>query len=249
MLPIEAPATLPYCLLDFRGLLRNERKHRAQVLEIEKRQPLIVGDAEGDIEHAFLGLVETKQPRQQQRPHFRDGGADRVALLAVEIPEHRRELVRLIFDPQILGALDEGLLGLADRRDAGQIALDVGGKDRDAGLEKPSARTCKVTVLPVPVAPVTSPCRLASASVKYSGFSPFPTKIVLPSSSTTAAASGLAAGFAAGFALDFDFAVDLAMDHPFRRADRFGTIVTAPTTRSIAQVYGMAARDVLSLFY
>ena len=31
---------------------------------------------------------------------------------------------------------------------------------------KPSARTCSETVLPVPVAPVTSPCRFASASVR-----------------------------------------------------------------------------------
>ena len=29
--------------------------------------------------------------------------------------------------------------------------------------EKPSANTCSVTVLPVPVAPVTRPCRFASA--------------------------------------------------------------------------------------
>ena len=36
--------------------------------------------------------------------------------------------------------------------------------------EKPSASTCNVTVLPVPVAPVTRPCRLASASARYSGF-------------------------------------------------------------------------------
>ena len=33
--------------------------------------------------------------------------------------------------------------------------------------EKPSASTCSVTVLPVPVAPVTRPWRLASASVRY----------------------------------------------------------------------------------
>ena len=50
--------------------------------------------------------------------------------------------------------------------------------------EKPSASTCSVTVLPVPVAPVTSPCRLASASVRNSGLSLLPTKIVVPSSGT-----------------------------------------------------------------
>ena len=35
--------------------------------------------------------------------------------------------------------------------------------------EKPSASTCSVTVLPVPVAPVTRPWRLASFSSTHSG--------------------------------------------------------------------------------
>ncbi len=42
---------------------------------------------------------------------------------------------------------------------------------------KPSAITCSVTVLPVPVAPVTRPCRLASASVSHASCSPLPMKI------------------------------------------------------------------------
>ena len=41
----------------------------------------------------------------------------------------------------------------------------------------PSAITCSETVLPVPVAPVTRPCRLASASVSQAGSSPLPMKI------------------------------------------------------------------------
>jgi len=51
-----------------------------------------------------------------------------------------------------LGALDEGLLGLARHRDPGQVALDIGGEHRDAGPRKAFASTCRVTVLPVPVA-------------------------------------------------------------------------------------------------
>src|SRR3954451_917647 len=42
---------------------------------------------------------------------------------------------------------------------------------------KPSAMTCSDTVLPVPVAPVTSPCLLASASVSHAVSSPLPMKI------------------------------------------------------------------------
>src|SRR5262245_60840227 len=44
--------------------------------------------------------------------------------------------------------------------------------------EKPSARTWSVTVLPVPVAPVTRPWRFAILSARYSGFSLLPTKIL-----------------------------------------------------------------------
>src|SRR6476620_1897610 len=42
---------------------------------------------------------------------------------------------------------------------------------------KPSAMTCSDTVLPVPVAPVTRPCRLASASASHADCSPLPMKI------------------------------------------------------------------------
>ena len=50
-----------------------------------------------------------------------------------------------------------------------EVALDVGGEDRDAAAEKPSARSCSVTVLPVPVAPAIRPCRLAMPSSRCWG--------------------------------------------------------------------------------
>src|SRR5688572_12071398 len=65
--------------------------------------------------------------------------------------------------------------------------------------EKPSASTCSVTVLPVPVAPVTSPCRLASESVSTSGLLLLPTKMAVPSSIQ---ATDLAGAFAAAALLD-----------------------------------------------
>ena len=55
-----------------------------------------------------------------------------MALLAEQVPEHDREFVRLVVEAQLLGALDECILGLADRRNARQVALDVGGEDRNA---------------------------------------------------------------------------------------------------------------------
>ena len=70
----------------------------------------------------------------------------------------------------------------------------------------PSAITCSETVLPVPVAPVTRPWRLASPSVSHAGCSPLPMKILSPVSailfSDVAIASPLRAptpGFSQGF--------------------------------------------------
>ena len=118
----------------FGGMIGDQRQHRAQIFQIEQQQTLLVGDAEGDVEHAFLHLVEVEQPRQQQRPHLRDGGADRMALLAEQIPEHHGETVGLVGKAHILGALDEGVLGFARCGNAGQIALDVGGEHGNAGI-------------------------------------------------------------------------------------------------------------------
>src|SRR3954453_3214230 len=44
--------------------------------------------------------------------------------------------------------------------------------------EKPSAMVCRVTVLPVPVAPATSPCRLARESSNSQGLSPRPIRML-----------------------------------------------------------------------
>jgi hypothetical protein len=48
-------------------------------------------------------------------------------------------------------------------------------------LEKPSASTCRDTVLPVPVAPVMRPCRFASLRCRASRLVLLPIRIV-PSS-------------------------------------------------------------------
>ena len=98
--------------------------------------PLLVGDAERDVEHAFLHVVQIEHARQQQRSHFRDGGAHRMALLAEHVPEHRRELVGLECEAHLAGALDDEILGFADFGDAGEVALDVGGEYRNAGARK-----------------------------------------------------------------------------------------------------------------
>ena len=113
-------------------VLGDELQQRAQVLQVEQQQALLVGDAEGDVEHALLRVVEIEQAREQQRPHLGHGGAHPVPLLAEQVPEHDGELVRHVVDADLLGALDQRLLAVAGRGDAGEIALDVGGEDRNA---------------------------------------------------------------------------------------------------------------------
>ena len=53
-----AAETLPYSSLDPGGALADEPEHGAQILEIQQQQPLVVGDAERNVENAFLGVVE-----------------------------------------------------------------------------------------------------------------------------------------------------------------------------------------------
>ena len=91
MAPSEADATLPYFDRDFLGVLADMVEQRPQVLQVEQQQPLIVGDFERDVENTLLGVGKIHQPRQQQRPHFGNRRADRMPLLAEEIPEDRRE--------------------------------------------------------------------------------------------------------------------------------------------------------------
>ncbi|ENN86155.1 hypothetical protein RHSP_33286 [Rhizobium freirei PRF 81] len=119
------------------GIVAHIVQQRLQILEVEQRQTVFVGDLEGDVEHAFLRLRGVHQPCQQQRPHLGDGGAHAMALFAVKIPEDDRKLIEFIGrQADFLGALEQEILGLALDGDAGEIALDVGAEDRHASLGK-----------------------------------------------------------------------------------------------------------------
>jgi len=71
-------------------VFRRVGEHRLQVVEVEQEQPFFIGKTEHDVEYAFLRLVQIHQASQQQRTHFGNGGADRMTLLAIEIPEYCR---------------------------------------------------------------------------------------------------------------------------------------------------------------
>ena len=118
------------------GVLGNELQERAQVLEIEEQKPLLVRHPERDVEHTFLRVVEVEEPREQQWPHLRDRCPYAVTLLTEKVPEHDRKAVGHVFDADLFRALDESILRVAGRGDAGKIALDVRRKDRHAGIGK-----------------------------------------------------------------------------------------------------------------
>ena len=56
--------------LVLRRVVGDVLQHRAQVLEVEQQQAVVVGDLEDELEHAFLRLVEVEQAGEQQRSHL-----------------------------------------------------------------------------------------------------------------------------------------------------------------------------------
>ena len=44
------------------GMIGEVAEHRAEILEIEDEKPLLIGDAETDVQHTLLDLVEVQQP-------------------------------------------------------------------------------------------------------------------------------------------------------------------------------------------
>ena len=93
--PTLAALTLPYSVVNCAGVVADVLQHRAQVLQVEQQQAVVVGDLEHQLQHAGLGLVEVEHARQQQRAHVGDRGAHRVALLAEHVPQRGRAGARL----------------------------------------------------------------------------------------------------------------------------------------------------------
>ena len=121
----------------FVGALAAMDHHRLEVVEVEQHQPFLVGDMKGDVDHAFLNLVEVEQPGQQQRPHFADRSADRMTLSPEQVPElHRAGAVAPVGHADVGGARLEDLVrpgrAVAGHRQSGEVALHVGDEGRDA---------------------------------------------------------------------------------------------------------------------
>ena len=133
MAPIDAAETLPYCGGERLRVLAHVLNQRAQVLEIEEQQPVVVRDLEDEREHRGLRVVQVEQAGQEQRPHLGDGRARRVTGFAEDVPEHDGRAGELeILQAELRGALGYLRQVAAGHGDSREIALHVGEKDRHA---------------------------------------------------------------------------------------------------------------------
>jgi hypothetical protein len=77
-------------------MIRYERHHGSQILQIQQQHPLIVRKLKGDVEDPFLRLIELEQSSKKQRSHLGNRSPNRMSLLAEQVPEDRGECVGLI---------------------------------------------------------------------------------------------------------------------------------------------------------
>src|SRR5262249_3323373 len=131
-------------------VFRDIRQHGAEILKVEDGESGLGGRREASVEHRLLDVSEVHEARQQQRSYFGNGGAHGVSLLPEQIPEHHPELVWLIVETQALGPSDQGFLGFAHLGNAGEIALDVGRKNRNARAGKALRQDLQSHSLPGP---------------------------------------------------------------------------------------------------
>jgi hypothetical protein len=134
MAPTLAGETFPWV---FWSSLAHVLEERPEVLQVEEEQPLVVGDLEGEREHALLDVVQVEHPGEQDRPHLGHGGPQRVPLLAEDVPEDHRRPRRLQGHTEPLHPLEHLLVGLGGQRHAGEVPLHVGEEDRDADAGEP----------------------------------------------------------------------------------------------------------------
>ena len=88
-------ADIAVLILERFGVVADKLGDGAEVFEVEQQQAAVVRDAENNVQHAALHLVEIEQARQQQGAKIGDRRPHRVALFAKDIPEHHRVGVRL----------------------------------------------------------------------------------------------------------------------------------------------------------
>jgi hypothetical protein len=112
-----------------------EREQGAQVGEVEKRQSLLVRVAKQQGQALLLRLVRLEHLAEQQRAEVGDRRPHRNPWAdAADREVVHRERLRLERLPELLPAVGGDPARAARLGEPGQIALHVGGEDRDAGV-------------------------------------------------------------------------------------------------------------------
>src|SRR5581483_10334579 len=112
-----------------------EREQRAQVGEVEQREPLLVRVPKEQRQALLLRLVRLEHLAEQQRPEVRDGRSERnPGPDAADREVLDREGLRLERLAQLAPAVGGDAARAARLGEAGEVALHVGGKDWYAGL-------------------------------------------------------------------------------------------------------------------
>ena len=147
--------------LELASVVADVLENGLQVLHVQEEESVVIGDFKDQREDTFLRVVEIEKTREQQRTHFGDGGADGMPLGAEDIPEGNGiggegefGKLELLYPGGEFGIL------LARLAMPARSPLMSAAKTQVPAAQKPSASFCRVTVLPVPVAPATSPWRL-----------------------------------------------------------------------------------------
>ena len=132
--PTLAAETLPYCVLNWSALSADVLQHRAQILQVEQEQSVFVGDLEDHVEHAFLGVVQTRasaraaaapSPKRSRAP------GDRARRTHPRNTTGRGFAFEIV-DPELLHALENFRIIPARLADPGEIAFHVGHENRHA---------------------------------------------------------------------------------------------------------------------
>ena len=113
------------CLELFR-MLGGVVEHGAQIFQVDKQKLLVVGNAENNVEHAFLHFCQAEQAGEQGGAHVGDGDAHGDVFAVQHVPETARAAgQRPVFDAEPLDALADVVSVVARLAHAGDIAFDV----------------------------------------------------------------------------------------------------------------------------
>ena len=120
---------------EFSAIIADILEHRAQILQIEQQQTVVVSYTENDIQNAGLDLGQTEETAKKRRPHLGNCDSDRVTLFTENIPETGGiRFKSKVFNAEAVDPLLQAFRRRAGNAHTGQVALDVTEEHRDAHI-------------------------------------------------------------------------------------------------------------------